>query len=159
MPSDKAFREVNKKLNKKKRDQSKLKAEDQQNYVDSSRSIAVSLDSKELSRALKHFSKDFVWTQSILNEHIFIHITLKDYEDINKGIVNSLMYEKQAKRFTKINQVDSAIKYLSIGKNSFAVFRFNLFFHLQPTSWILKTRISWVTLLVISWELETARRP
>ena len=54
------FREVNKKLNKKKRDQSKLKAEDQQNYVDSSRSIAVSLDSKELSRALKHFSKDFV---------------------------------------------------------------------------------------------------
>ena len=54
------FREVNKKLNKKKRDQSKLKAEDQMNYVDSSRSIAVSLDSKELSRALKHFSKDFV---------------------------------------------------------------------------------------------------
>ena len=40
----------------------------------------------------------------------------KDYEDINKGIVNSLMYEKQAKHFTKINQVDSAIKYLSIGK-------------------------------------------
>ena len=26
------------------------------------------------------------------------------------------MYEKQAKHFTKINQVDSAIKYLSIGK-------------------------------------------
>ena len=40
----------------------------------------------------------------------------KDYEDINKGIVNSLMYEKQAKHFTKINQVHSAIKYLSIGK-------------------------------------------
>ena len=40
----------------------------------------------------------------------------KDYEDINKGIVNSLMYEKQAKHFTKINQLDSAIKYLSIGK-------------------------------------------
>ena len=58
------FREVNKKLNKKKRDQSKLKAEDQQNYVDSSRSIAVSLDSKELSRALKHFSKDFVCMNS-----------------------------------------------------------------------------------------------
>ena len=60
------FREVNKKLNKKKRDQSKLKAEDQQNYVDSSRSIAVSLDSKELSRALKHFSKDFVWTHKLV---------------------------------------------------------------------------------------------
>ena len=60
------FREVNKKLNKKKRDQSKLKAEDQQTYVDSSRSIAVSLDSKELSRALKHFSKDFVGTKSII---------------------------------------------------------------------------------------------
>ena len=59
------FREVNKKLNKKKRDQSKLKAEDQQTYVDSSRSIAVSLDSKELSRALKHFSKDFVGSESI----------------------------------------------------------------------------------------------
>ena len=59
------FREVNKKLNKKKRDQSKLKAEDQQTYVDSSRSIAVSLDSKELSRALKHFSKDFVGLKSI----------------------------------------------------------------------------------------------
>ena len=109
------FREVNKKLNKKKRDQSKLKAEDQQNYVDSSRSIAVSLDSKELSRALKHFSKDFVWTHKLVLTNTNIIIS-KDYEDINKGIVNSLMYEKQAKHFTKINQVDSAIKYLSIGK-------------------------------------------
>ena len=65
------FREVNKKLNKKKRDQSKLKAEDQQNYVDSSRSIAVSLDSKELSRALKHFSKDFVGQKIFLIDTFF----------------------------------------------------------------------------------------
>ena len=54
------FRELNKKLNKKKKEQSKLRPDEQQNYVDSNRSIAVSLDSKELSRALKNFSRDVV---------------------------------------------------------------------------------------------------
>ena len=37
------------------------------------------------------------------------------------------MYEKQAKHFTKINQVDSAIKYLSIGKLVVAQFIFQTF--------------------------------
>ena len=35
---------------------------------------------------------------------------------MNRGIVNSIMYEKQAIHFTKTNQVDSAIKYLSLGE-------------------------------------------
>ena len=60
MPSDKAFREVHKKLHLQKRQRSQLKADEQQNYVDANRSIAVSLDSKELSRALKSFSRDVV---------------------------------------------------------------------------------------------------
>ena len=71
-----------------------------------------------------------------------MHIIFKDYEDINKGIVNSLMYEKQAKHFTKINQIDCAIKYLTIGKGSKSVkilFLFYSVFH-QPTSWILTTK-------------------
>ena len=41
---------------------------------------------------------------------------LQDYEEMNRGIVNSIMYEKQAIHFTKTNQVDSAIKYLSLGE-------------------------------------------
>ena len=57
----------------------------------------------------------------------------KDYEDINKGIVNSLMYEKQAKHFTKINQIDCAIKYLTIGKGSKSVNIFLIFFNHHQT--------------------------
>ena len=56
----------------------------------------------------------------------------KDYEDINKGIVNSLMYEKQAKHFTKINQIDCAIKYLTIGKGSKSVNIYLIFFCIPP---------------------------
>ena len=53
-------RELNKKLNKKKKDQTKLKVEDQANYVDSSRNLAVELDSKDLRMALKNFKREVV---------------------------------------------------------------------------------------------------
>ena len=51
------FREVNKALSKKKKRQKNLKTDEQQEYVDSNRRIAVSFDSKELSRAFKNFNK------------------------------------------------------------------------------------------------------
>ena len=45
------------------------------------------------------------------------HFIFKDFEDINKGIVNSQMYKKQAKRFCNTSKNDHAIKYLSLGIN------------------------------------------
>ena len=36
------------------------------------------------------------------------------------------MYEKQAKHFTKINQVDCAIKYLTIGRGSLKMYKTHL---------------------------------
>ena len=47
-------------MNKKKKDQTKLKVEDQANYVDSSRNLAVELDSKDLRMALKNFKREVV---------------------------------------------------------------------------------------------------
>ena len=56
----KYIRELNKKLNKKKKEQSKLKIEDQANYADSNRNIAVAMDSRDLAKALKSFKKEVV---------------------------------------------------------------------------------------------------
>ena len=84
-------------MSQKKKEQKKLKTEDQQTYVDPNRSIAVSLDSKELSRAFKGISRKL------------------DHEEMNRGLVNSLLYEKQATHFSKKNKRDSAIKYFSLG--------------------------------------------
>ena len=47
-------------MNKKKKEQTKLKVEDQANYVDSSRNLAVELDSKDLRSALKNFKREVV---------------------------------------------------------------------------------------------------
>ena len=44
-------------MSKKKKRQKNLKTDEQQEYVDSNRRIAVSFDSKELSRAFKNFNK------------------------------------------------------------------------------------------------------
>ena len=60
MPKNKAFNQIEKDLYQKKKDQGKLKAEDQGCYIDSNRNIAVTLDSKELSKALKHFDREAV---------------------------------------------------------------------------------------------------
>ena len=60
MPQNKAFRQIEKDLRQKKKEKGKVSVEDQGAYVDSNRNIAVTLDSKELSKALKNFERDGV---------------------------------------------------------------------------------------------------
>ena len=60
MPKTKAFNQIQKDLKQKKKTQSNLKEEDQAQYVDSSRNIAVTLDSRELAKALKYFDREEV---------------------------------------------------------------------------------------------------
>ena len=60
MPKNKAFNEIEQDLKQKKKDQGKLKEEDQGEYVDSNRNIAVTLDSKELAKALRYFEREGV---------------------------------------------------------------------------------------------------
>ena len=60
MPKNKAFNEIEKGLKQQKKDQRKLKEEDQGEYVDSNRNIAVTLDSKELAKALRYFEREGV---------------------------------------------------------------------------------------------------
>ena len=69
MPKNKAFKQIQKHMSQKKKDQGKLKSEDQNCYVDSTRNIAVSLDSKELSKALKQFDKEGVKIQKIYSNN------------------------------------------------------------------------------------------
>ena len=72
MPKNKAFNEIEKGLKQQKKDQRKLKEEDQGEYVDSNRNIAVTLDSKELAKALRYFERDGVGGQ--LGRIIFRHL-------------------------------------------------------------------------------------
>ena len=60
MPQNKAFKQIEKDLRQKKKQKGKVSVEDQGAYVDSNRNIAVTLDSKELSKALKNFERDGV---------------------------------------------------------------------------------------------------
>ena len=71
MPKNKAFNEIEKGLKQQKKDQRKLKEEDQGEYVDSNRNIAVTLDSKELAKALRYFERDGVGR---LGRSIFRHL-------------------------------------------------------------------------------------
>ena len=73
MPKTKAFNQIQKDLKQKKKTQSNLKEEDQGQYVDSSRKIAVTLDSKELAKALKCFDREEVFIIYI-NSNIFDNI-------------------------------------------------------------------------------------
>ena len=41
---------------------------------------------------------------------------LQDYEDINKGVVNSLMYKHQAEHFTNTQNLGPAITCLKLGR-------------------------------------------
>ena len=43
-------------------------------------------------------------------------ITLQDYDEINKGLVNSLMYKHQAEHFTNTQNLAPAIKCLKLGR-------------------------------------------
>ena len=56
--SNKMYKEVAKNIEEKKKVQAKGSAADQSCYVDSSRNIAVCMDSKELSKALKNFERE-----------------------------------------------------------------------------------------------------
>ena len=40
----------------------------------------------------------------------------QDFDEINKGIVNSEMYKRQALHFSAKKQFEQATKYLSLGK-------------------------------------------
>ena len=73
MPKTKAFNQIQKDLKQKKKTQSNLKEEDQGQYVDSSRKIAVTLDSKELAKALKCFDREEVFIIYI-NSNFFDNI-------------------------------------------------------------------------------------
>ena len=73
MPKTKAFNQIQKELKQKKKTQSNLKEEDQGQYVDSSRKIAVTLDSKELAKALKCFDREEAFIIEI-NCNIFDNI-------------------------------------------------------------------------------------
>ena len=57
MPN-KVSKEIAQDVAKQKSKTHSVSAKDQGSYVDSSRNIAVSLDSKELSKALKNFERD-----------------------------------------------------------------------------------------------------
>ena len=59
-------RELNKKLNKKKKEQRQLKLEDQSNYADSNRNIAVAIDSRDLAKALKSIKRQVVCKDVVL---------------------------------------------------------------------------------------------
>ena len=115
MPKNKAFNQIQKDLKQKKKTQSNLQVEDQGQYVDSSRNIAVTMDSKELAKALKYFDKEEVFNIEI-NSNIFGWFCFKDLDDINKGIVNSHLYKKQALHFSTKKKFDEAKKYLSLGR-------------------------------------------
>jgi hypothetical protein len=57
---NKAFKQIQNEISKKSKIVGNLKSEDQGCFVDPSRNIAVTLDTKELSSALKHFERNKV---------------------------------------------------------------------------------------------------
>ena len=65
MPN-KVSKEIAQDVEKQKSKTQAISAKDQGNYVDSSRNIAVSMDSKELSKALKNFERDVSSTHWVL---------------------------------------------------------------------------------------------
>ena len=53
-------------MNKKKKEQRQLKLEDQSNYADSNRNIAVAIDSRDLAKALKSIKRQVVCKDVVL---------------------------------------------------------------------------------------------
>ena len=54
-------------MNKKKKEQRQLKLEDQSNYADSNRNIAVAIDSRDLAKALKSIKRQVVCKDVVFN--------------------------------------------------------------------------------------------
>ena len=54
---------------------------------------------------------------SSVTERLCQCLILQDYEDINKGVVNSLLYKHQAEHFTNTQNLGPAIKCLKLGRD------------------------------------------
>ena len=66
-------------MNKKKKEQRQLKIEDQGNYADSNRNIAVAIDSRDLAKALKSIKRAVVCTDGVLklyDEKLIVRILM-----------------------------------------------------------------------------------
>jgi hypothetical protein len=108
--SNRQYKEVAKHIEEKK---AKGSAADQAYYVDTSRNVAVCMDSKELSKALKYFDqgvRKYLWLLYISTFSIF------QDADLDTGIVNSCMYRREAMHFTGKKQFEAARKKLALGK-------------------------------------------
>ena len=57
-----------------------------------------------------------LFARSSVTERLCQCLILQDYEDINKGVVNSLLYKHQAEHFTNTQNIGPAIKCLKIGR-------------------------------------------
>ena len=107
--SNKTYKEVTKNIKQK---DAKCSSEEKAYYVDSSRNVAVCMDSKELSKALKNFDRDVI--VFFLDNSAVFWISQDDNAD--DGIVNSAMYRREALYFTVKKQHESARKNLALGK-------------------------------------------
>ena len=109
--SNKTYSEVARNIDEKSKILAKGSAADQGCYVDISRNIAVCMDSKELSKALKDFDQDVSW--SVFLPHYSSYVQDMDQDT---GLVNSGMYRREAMYFTAKKQYEVARKNLALGE-------------------------------------------